>query len=148
MVAAATVAFAQSPGADDQALKDLVNQLTGAQTRYDATALDKLLASDYIEISPAGEFDQRAKVLGFYRPQDRPDPSKMSTSVEAGDFSIRSDGRFAIVIARLTFSITADGKAQPPRSMRATFVMRKEGAAWKLASAQYTGIRPPPAQGR
>ncbi len=142
-VALATLtSFAQSPGTDDPALKALVSQLIDAQTRYDAPALDRLFASDYIEISPLGEFDPREAVLGFYAPSEKPDPAKMSTSVEAAEHSIRSDGKVAIVIARLNFSITLDGKALPPRSLRATFVMRKEGAAWKFASAQYTSIRP------
>ena len=140
---ASGVSFAQPPGKDDQALKDLVKQLTDAQMRYDPAALDKMFAADYIEVSPLGEFDPRAKVLTFYAPSEKPDAAKMSTSVEPAEFSIRSDGRVALVIVRLNFSITVDGKALPPRSLRATFVARKEGAAWKLASAQYTTIRTP-----
>jgi uncharacterized protein (TIGR02246 family) len=135
-------AFAQAPGADDQALTALVTQLIDAQMRYDAAALDRLFATDYIEISPLGEFDPRDKVLTFYAPSEKPDPTKMSMSAEAAEHSIRSDGKTAIVIARLNFSITLDGKALPPRSLRATFVMRKDGEAWKFASAQYTSIRP------
>jgi ketosteroid isomerase-like protein len=132
--------FAQTK--EDDALKSLVKQMTDAQQNYDAAALDKILTADYIEISPAGEFDPRAKVLGFYKPELKPPADKMTATTEADDFSIRVYDKFAVVIARLNYTITSDGKPLPPRSMRATIVCRKEKTGWKIASAQYTGIRP------
>ena len=132
-------AFAQSK--EDEALKSLVKQFTEAQANYKPDLLDKLLTTDYIEISPAGEFDSREKVLGFYKPELKPPAEKMTATAEATDFSIRVYDKFAIVIARLNYTITSEGKPLPPRSMRATFVCRKEKSAWKIASAQYTGIR-------
>lgn len=132
--------FAQSK--EDESLKSLVKQMTDAQQNYDAAALDKIFTEDYIEISPAGEFDPRAKVLGFYKPELKPPADKMTASVETTDHSIRVYDKFAVVIARLNYTITSDGKTLPPRSIRATIVCRKEKGAWKIASAQYTGIRP------
>ncbi len=133
--------FAQSK--DDAALKTLVKQMVEAQMNFQPDALDKILASDYIEISPLGEFDTRDKVLGFYKPEMKPPADKMSAANEVSDFSIRSYGKFAVIIARLDYSITSEGKTLPPRSIRATYVCRKENGMWKIASAQYTGIRPP-----
>ena len=133
--------FAQSKG--DAALKILVKQMVDAQTNFQPDALDKILASDYIEISPLGEFDTRDKVLGFYKPEMKPPADKMSATNEVSDFSIRSYGKFAVVIARLNYNIVSDGKPLPPRSIRVTYVCRREKGAWKIASAQYTGIRPP-----
>jgi ketosteroid isomerase-like protein len=132
-------AFAQST--EDEALKSLVKQFTEAQANYKPDVLDKLLTADYIEISPAGEFDPREKVLGFYKPELKPPAEKMTVVTEATDFSIRVYDRFAVVIARLNYTMTSEGKPLPPRSMRATFVFKKEKNAWKIASAQYTGIR-------
>jgi uncharacterized protein (TIGR02246 family) len=134
-------AFAQSK--DDESLKSLVKQMTDAQSAYDAAALDKIFTSDYIEISPVGEFDPREKVLGFYKPELKPPADKMSATTELTEFSIRNYDKFAVVIVRLNYTITSEGKALPPRSMRATIVCRKEKGAWKIASTQYTGIRPP-----
>ena len=128
---------------DEQALKTLVKQMTYAQSNYQPDALDKILTADYIEISPVGEFDPREKVLGFYKPELKPPADKMSAKVEPDEFSIRSYGKFAVVIVRLNYAITNEGKQLPPRSIRATFACKKEGKNWKIASAQYTGIRPP-----
>ncbi len=110
---------------------------------YDPAALDKLLTADYIEISPVGEFDPHEKVLGFYKPELKPPAEKMTAMIEATDFSIRSYGKFAIVITRLNYTIMSEGKPLPPRSISATFVCRMEKSVWKIASAQYTGIRMP-----
>lgn len=141
-----TSSFAFAQNKDDESLKALVKQMTDAQAAYNADALDKIFTSDYIEISPVGEFDSREKVLGFYKPELKPPAGKMSATTEATDFSIRNYGKFAIVITRLNYTITSDGKTLPPRSIRAMIVCRKEKGAWKIASAQYTGIRPPQAQ--
>jgi uncharacterized protein (TIGR02246 family) len=144
LILTSSFAFAQTK--DDEALKSLVKQMTDAQSAYDAATLDKIFTSDYIEISPVGEFDPREKVLGFYKPEMKPPAGKMSATTVADEFSIRAYDKFAIVITRLNYTITSDGKTLPPRSMRATIVCRKEKGAWKIASTQYTGIRPPQAQ--
>ena len=138
-----SLAFAQTQGKEDAKLMALVKEMTDAQRNYQPEALDKIFTSDYIEISPIGEFDPREKVLGFYKPEAKPDASKMSATVEATDFSIRNYDKFAIVITRLNFTRTVEGKTLPPISMRATVVCRKEKGEWKIASVQYTGIRPP-----
>ncbi len=134
-------AFAQTK--EDEALKSLVRQMIDAQTNFQPDALDKILTADYIEISPIGEFDPREKVLGFYKPELKPPADKMSATVAADEFSIRAYDKFAVVIARLNYAITSEGKPLPPRGIRAAYVCRREKGAWKIASAQYTGIRPP-----
>lgn len=143
-----SLAFAQTQSKEDAKLTALVRQMTDAQMNYDAQALDKIFTADYIEISPVGEFDPREKVLGFYKPEAKPDASKMTATVEATDFSIRIYDKFAIVITRLNFTRTSGGRTLPSLSMRATIVCRKEKGEWKIASAQYTGMRtlPPTSQ--
>jgi uncharacterized protein (TIGR02246 family) len=133
---------AQVNSKDESSLKGLVKQLTTAQLAYDAPALDKIFTADYIEISPLGEFDPRDKVLGFYAPEEKAKTGNISGSVDAVEYSIRTYDKFAVVITRLNFTMTADGKTMPPRSIRATFVCRKEKEGWKIASAHYAGIRP------
>ena len=114
-----------------------------AQTEYDAKTLDNILTADYIEISPLGEFDPREKVLGFYNAEAKAAAVGMTAKVEATEHSIRSYGKFAVVIVRANYTMTMNGNPLPPRSIRVTYVMRKEDKTWKIASAQYTGIRPP-----
>jgi ketosteroid isomerase-like protein len=137
-------ASAQASAKDDAALKASVRQVLDAQISYDAQKLDSLYTADYIEISPVGEFDPRHKVLSFYAADKKP-PQTMKVSVEDTEYSIRNYGKSAIVIVRLNYTMTMDGKSAPPRGMRATYLMQKEKGSWKVASAQFTGIRPPQA---
>ncbi len=143
LLALSVVSSAQTNAKDEQILKSIIKQMTDAQTAYDAAALDRIFSSDYIEISPAGEFDPREKVLSFYTPQARAEAGNMSATVEATEFSNRSYGKFAVVIARFNYSVMNAGKPLAPRSMRVTIIFRKEKNSWKIASAQYTGIRQP-----
>ncbi len=133
--------FAQTK--DEAELTKLVNKMVAAQMNYDAAALDAVFTADYIEISPVGEFDPREKVLGFYKPELKPDPAKVSTKSDASEWSIRVRDKSAVVILRLDYTITAEGRTMPPRGIRVMLVCAKEKAGWKIASAQYTGIRPP-----
>lgn len=140
--AAFIIAPAQKVSKDEQAIRSLITKLSDAQRAYDAKTLDQIFTSDYIEISPVGEFDPREKVLGFYKPELKPPADKMTTTVDIDEHSIRTYDKFAVAIVRLTYKITADGKTLPPRQMRLTLALRKERSEWKIASAQYTGIRP------
>src|SRR5262245_42623933 len=138
-ILSANVVLAQND--DTVVLQSLVKQMVDAQSAYDPARLEKLTTADYIEISPVGEFDPREKMLGFYKPELK--PTNMEVKNEVDEFSVRNYGKFAVVIARLNYLVTMDGKPMPPRGIRATFVCRKEKGEWKIASVQYTGIRPP-----
>jgi uncharacterized protein (TIGR02246 family) len=138
-----SLSLAQSTEKDGPVIKAVVRQLIDAQIAYDAKALDKLFTADYIEISPVGEFDPRDKVMGFYTPEAKAQAGPVSVTVEDTEYSIRNYGKYAIAITRLNYSMTAAGKSMPPRSIRATLVLHKEKDSWKIASAQFTGIRPP-----
>lgn len=141
LVSAIAVADTSRKTDEESNLKTLVKKLTDAQLAYDSASLDKIFTADYIEISPLGEFDPRAKVLGFYSPEEKAKAGNISGSVDASEYSIRVYKDFAIVITRLNYTMTSEGKQLPPRGIRATFVCRKEKSGWKIASAQYTSIR-------
>ena len=135
-------AAAQNSADTETRLRSLVDRLAAAQIAYDAPALDGLLTADYIEISPVGEFDPRAKVLGFYTPEAKAKNGGAAVTIERSFPSIRVYGDTAVVISKFTYKINAGGKDLPPRDMMVTLVCRREKGSWKVASAQYTGVRP------
>lgn len=138
------VTHAQSK--DETAIRTAIDAMTNAQSAYDAAALDRLFTADYIEISPVGEFDPRAKVLTFYTPAEKEKTAGVNVNVAEDFRSVRVYDDTAVAIVELTFTMSRDGKTAPPRKMMATSVLRKERGVWKIASVQYTGIRPPVAQ--
>lgn len=133
--------FAQTKS--DGVLKSLVNKMLDAQINFQPDTLNKILTADYIEISPAGEFDPREKVLGFYKPELKLSTDKTMVKVEAAEFSIREYKDFAIVITRLNYTIKHEEDPPAMLYIRATIICRKEDSDWKIASAQYTRIAPP-----
>jgi len=141
----AFVVHAQKKTNDETAIRRAINAMTTAQLAYDAAALDRLFTDDYIEISPAGEFDPRAKVLTFYTPTEKQKAAGLSVDVKEDFRSIRVYGDTAVAIVELTFSMAKDEKPLPARKMVAMAVCRREHRDWKVASVQYTGIRQAPA---
>ena len=129
---------------DERNLTALVKQMAEAQSKFDTATLEKIYASDYIEVSPIGEVDPRAKAINFYKPAVKANSSNASPTVTTDEFTIRTYGNFAIVIARFAFAQAGiEPSPRPPVSFRATLTCRKEKGAWKIASVQVTGIRPP-----
>lgn len=133
----------QAQSKDETAIRSAIDAMTNAQSAYNAAGLDRLFTADYIEISPVGEFDPRAKVLTFYTLAEKEKSAGVSISVAEDFRSIRVYGDTAIAIVEMTFTMSKDGETAPPRKMMATTVLRKERGTWKIASVQYTGIRPP-----
>ena len=130
--------FAQAALADDAAdVLNLVRQHVAAQTQFDVPKLAALTADNYVEVSPMGEVDTREKMLAFYAPE-----KKTATPViTVEEPLVRVTGGTAVLIGKLAISVNAGGQ-QRQMAMRASYVAVKEGANWKLMSAQYTGIAP------
>lgn len=133
---------AQSPtSAAERELLVVVQGLADAQRTFDQAAMERLLADDYVEVSPVGEVDLRAKVLGFYAPELR-GKSPQPSSVVLDEPNIRVYGDHAIVIVRQTIKMEVGGVARSV-VMRATAELRMVGGTWRIASMQYTPIPPP-----
>ena len=118
---------------DGRGALDAVSKFLDAQAHFDVPALRALTAEQFVEISPLGEVDARDKMLGFYvkeAPPGAPIPA-------IDERQVRVVGDSAIVTVRISF--TMNGQA---RSLRSNFVVHKEGAQWKLVSAQHTPMRP------
>jgi len=135
MAAAMATALVASPAfAQDAAVRALVDCFQAARTAFDPATLATTLAPDFQEISPIGEVDTRAQVLGFYTP-DKKTPAPPMTDDEV---AVRLSGDTALVTQRTSFAIPGG----PTRSIRARFVARRTGGKWLLVSAQYTPILP------
>ncbi len=120
-------------------LLQLVQSYANAQIDFAPAKIDAIVTRDFIEVSPAGEVDTREKVLGFYEPSKKKgDPQRFVASEPV----VRVFGNAASVVVMLTGSATVNGEKRS-FSFRAGYLAVKDGGQWKLASAQYTGIRPP-----
>jgi ketosteroid isomerase-like protein len=124
---------------DVAAVTDLTGKFLEAQRSFDLPALRALTAENYVEISPVGELDDRAKMLGFYAPEKKTQAPPLTIDNEL----TRVYGDVGIQTVKLTYTMTASGETRK-LSLRATLVAHRSAGEWKMVSAQYTGIRPPP----
>ncbi|MGW8135032.1 nuclear transport factor 2 family protein [Sphingomonas zeae] len=134
LVAVAGAGMMPLAAAQDVPLRALVERFENARTQFDAAALGSTLAPDYEEISPVGDVDSRARVLGYYAPEARRPAPPMTSS----DIVVHAQGSMALVTARRSIALP-NGTT---RSLRARYVARLERGAWQLVSAQYTPIPP------
>jgi len=122
-----SAAAAQAQHRDDPA--QLVDAYITAQRTFDQTTLASITAPDFVEISPIGEVDPRAKMLSYYPPGGKQGPELTFTERD-----VRRKGDMAIITGRLAFA---------ERGMRAVYVARHDARGWALVSVQYTPIRTP-----
>ena len=135
-----TPAHAATP---EQSVSELVQRFATAQGMFDRTALEALTGESYIEISPLGEVDPRAKMLSFYvKHDDKPLPA-----ITVDEITTRVLGNTAIVLAKVSYAMTVGGQTRTA-AVRSSFVALQQHGAWKLVSAQHTPIRPSAAPGK
>lgn len=127
----------------ERAVVAVVQQLADAQRNFDQPALERLLTADYVEVSPLGEVDERAKVIGFYSASAKAKSPEISIVID--EPNVRIDGEHATVIVRQTTNVGPAGASRAV-VMRLTAHLRRDGNTWRIASAHYTGIRQPAKQ--
>ena len=116
----------------------VVERFNAARAAFDEGALAETLAPDYQEISPVGDVDDRAEVLGFYRADQR----RAGPAIAHGDRRTSLHGAFAVETERLSFTMTRPDGVSATRSMRVRYVVVRSGRGWRLLSAQYTPMPP------
>lgn len=116
--------------------ESLVQQLVQAQRAFDQDALDQLLGETFVEISPIGDVDDRASVMGFFAPANY-NPQFPPPQIVLSDFKITRGQHSAFVIVKETFKIA---KSTSEVSMRAAFSLTQTNGKWVFNTAHYTPI--------
>jgi ketosteroid isomerase-like protein len=135
-------AFSQSK--KDEEVIAIAKQAAAAQESYDTVTLERVYASDYIEISPKGEIDEREKAIGFYKVDDVEATKAKTPNFILDEFKVRHYGKFAIVIAKFSVGSKTDPSQETRAVGRVVYALRKEKGEWKIYSAQFTPFPMPP----
>ncbi|MES2069327.1 MAG: nuclear transport factor 2 family protein [Pseudomonadota bacterium] len=139
---AANLSFAATAEVLDAGIA-AVRQLATAQKNFDQAAINAILAPDYVEISPIGEVDARARVLGFYGAEQKAQAANAPVQVlDLEQISARAYGEsVVVVVARWPSIFTGKDGKSTEQALRVVYVASKIGDKWQVVSAQYTGIR-------
>jgi hypothetical protein len=140
-------ATAPAVAADSSATQALatVKSVLEAQRQFDLPTLERLLADDYLEISPLGVVDPRARALSFYGPQARKAFQAQGVStgpIRYAEDVVRIDGNRATVIVLDTTPIH-DRRGSWQISLRVQMTLRRAAdRRWQVETAQFTTYRP------
>ncbi len=106
---------------------------SAAERAGDASMLDSLLTEDFIGIGPVGFALPKAEWLARHQ------QGLSYQSFGLDETAVRTHGDAAIVTARLNQRGTAFGNPVP-EAVRATCVLVRQGAHWRLASVHMSFI--------
>lgn len=121
-----------------QLAEQAATQYVQATVTFDRAALEKLLAQTYQEISPIGEVDSRARVLGFYPATAKGNTPDVRAELSEWQSQTLQPG-LVLSTAKLTYHFL---KASRTRDLRVQFVSTEIEGRWQLVSSQYTPIQP------
>ena len=116
----------------------VLQALVDSQVTFDQKRMDSILAPDYVEVSPVGDVDARAKVLSFYAPDQKPN-APVGKAV-LSEVTTRSYRETAVTVAKLTFNLTTPNGVMS-REMRSVYVTRNIGGRWLVVSSQFTPMK-------
>ncbi|GHG00232.1 nuclear transport factor 2 family protein [Thalassotalea marina] len=116
-------------------LVNRVDELFLAQTSFDPVALDNLLADEFVEISPKGEFDTKPMVLEYYQAKNK---TNFIPVIEKSLVNVNYVDNMAHITLKETFKTENSDTAL--FSMHAIFVLKRVAKEWKFTYAQYTPI--------
>lgn len=117
-------------GNDEQALRQVIDELTTAVRSNDAAALDRIYADDFTQVTFRGVVQTKAQRLALVRAGDL----KYETFTR-DEVVIRMYDKTAVVISRITRKGLDKGQAVNDR-LRSTSTYVKMNGRWQLVATQ------------
>ena len=122
-------AAAQSPAADEAAVKEIVRRYVDAREKRDPTLLEALFTPDADQLTTSGEWRKgREDVVRGGLASSQANPGSRQITIEVVRFVAP-----AVALADGRYEIAATGNA-PARKMRTTFVMTRGSGDWRIAA--------------
>lgn len=127
-------AGASQKGNDEQAVRQVLNELYAALGRNDAAALDRIYADDYTLVNESGVLTTKAPRLAAIRSGDL-----KFASASYDEVNVRLYGNMAVATYRVM--IKAQSKGQDVGGqLRVTSTLLKMKGRWQLVATQATSI--------
>src|SRR6476620_10486629 len=116
----------------EEVIRKLDNERIQAQIHADATALDRIYASDFTGVGPSGRVRTKPQVILDFTSGDL-----KFQSITTEDVQVRVYGNTAVETGRSTMEGQDKGKTVP-RETRFTRVWVKEQGRWRLVANHYS----------
>ena len=139
VVAAAPATAQRTP--DAAGLERVIDRFNAARVAFDPAGRAATRAPGCEEISPVGDVDDRARVIGFYAADQR----RAAPAIERGERRTALLPGFGVTTERVSIRVARPDGTAAIRSLRVRYVGLRRGADWLLVSVQYTPMPPAPA---
>jgi ketosteroid isomerase-like protein len=116
----------------EEVIKKLDDERIQAQIHADATALDRIYASDFIGVGPSGRVRTKPQVISDFTSGDL-----KFQSITTDDVQVRVYGNTAVETGR-SIMIGQDKDQTVPRDTRFTRVWVKQQGRWRLVANHYS----------
>jgi uncharacterized protein (TIGR02246 family) len=140
LLISSSIAFAQTArdtsasNSDEKAIHQVENEIVAALDHNDASALDRLWATDYMFVTPDGNIFTKAQRLALFQSGK----TKLE-SYSRDEENVRVYGDTAVVIYRSTVKGQMFGQGVS-NQRRVTTVLVKRDGRWRAVSQQSTRI--------
>jgi len=141
LIAASSLVFGQKTnnkanqkGNDEQAIRQLLNDLNAALGRNDTAALDRIYADDYILVNDSGALTTKAARLAAIKSGEL-----KFESVSSDELNVRLYGQTAVATYRATSKVQFKGQ-DTGGQFRVTLTLVKKKGNWQIVAAQNTRI--------
>ena len=122
----------------------LAGTYANAIVERDVGTLERLLADDFVDVSPDGTVSPRAAFIAEYAHPPATAPVFESAVFDAADARVRAYGDTAVVTGRSTWRGNAGGHAFTGVLVSTMVVVHRDGQ-WRIAASHSSAL--PPAQG-
>ena len=127
---------ADKKGGDEQAVKQMINDLAAALGRNDVAALDRIYAADYMVTNENGEMSDKATRLAAIK-----SGALKFESVVFSEIKVNVYGDAAVARFRGTSKVQPSGGAQPlGGDLRVTTTLVKTKGRWQVVAAHVTRV--------
>ncbi len=132
-----TLSGANQKGNDEQAVRQLLDEISAAVGRNDTAALDRIYADHYTRVNESGVLETKGQRLASIKSGEL-----KYESVSSDEVNVRLYGNTAVATSRITSKGQFKGQAIGGQ-FRATSTFMKMKRRWQLIAAQVTRIAQP-----
>jgi uncharacterized protein (TIGR02246 family) len=119
----------------EQQIKDLQQEMIQAMIRGDATALDRILADDFIGTNPLGHVNYKQHGVEEFR-----SPDLTVESIDTDDLRVHVYVETAVITGRASMKARFKDQEIKMGAHRFTSVYAKRDGRWQLVASQATMI--------
>lgn len=126
----------------EQNVMALANNYADAAVKRDTAAMERLLADDFVGVSPNGEYATKSQLITDFK-TPLPENAGELLGIDINDSKVRMYGDTAVMNAKVTFRGQSAAGQKGSYDQIYTMVAVKKKGQWQIAATHVSTIPPP-----